>query len=332
MSSRETMRAVVVGEAGGPDVLEVREVPRPEPGAGQIRVRVRASGINRADLLQRQGRYPAPPGWPRDIPGLEYAGEVARVGEGVRRWRKGDRVMGLAGGGGYGEHLVVHERTAVPVPRGMALEDAGAVPEVFMTAYDALFRQMEMELGERLLIHAVGSGVGTAALQLARAGGVWTVGTSRTPEKVERAREMGLDVGVVSSGGWLEAVMEATDRRGVDVILDLVGADYLADNLAALASGGRHVVVGVPSGSRAEVDLRSLMRKRGRIRGTVLRARPLEEKALLARAFEDRVIPLFEAGDLAPVVHRTYDPADAPEAHRTMEENLNFGKLVLLWD
>ncbi len=325
------MRAVVITEPGEADVLRLREVERPEPGPGQVRIRVRTAGINRADLIQRRGHYPAPPGWPDDIPGLEYAGVVEELGEGVRDWDLGDRVMGLVGGGGYAEHVVVHERTPVRVPDGVGLDEAGAIPEVFMTAFDALFRQMGLAAGETLLIHAVGSGVGTAALQLARAAGIRTVGTSRTAEKVERAVGMGLDVGVDSSDGWLESVMEATGGKGVDVILDLVGADYLEDNLSALASRGRHVVVGVPSGTRAEIDLRSLMRRRGRIQGTVLRARPLEEKAALAREFEARVVPLFERGDLAPVVHRVFEPEEAAGAHRTMEENLNFGTLLIRW-
>lgn len=331
MSGDATMRAVVITESGGPEVLKVREVRRPEPGAGQIRVRVRSGGINRADLIQRQGHYPAPPGWPQEIPGLEYAGVVEAVGEGVRRWSEGDRVMGLAGGGGYAERVVVHERTPVRVPEGLDLDDAGAVPEVFMTAYDALFRQAELGLGQSLLIHAVGSGVGTAAVQLARSAGVWSVGTSRTPEKVDRATTMGLNVGVVADDAWAERVAEALRGRGADVILDLVGAAYLEQNLEVLAPGGRQIVVGVPSGTTAEIDLRSLMGRRGRIRGTVLRARPLEEKAALSREFERRIVPLFEGGALRPVIDRAFEPEKAGDAHRFMQENRNFGKLLLRW-
>ena len=327
------MRAVVITEPGGPEVLELREVSRPAPGPGEVRVRVRSGGVNRADLLQRRGRYPAPSGWPAEIPGLEYAGVVEEVGEGVRLWSEGDRVMGLVGGGACAEHVVVHERTAVRVPAGMDLDHAGAVPEVFMTAYDALFRQAGLGLGETLLIHAVGSGVGTAAVQMARSAGVWSVGTSRTPEKVDRATALGLSVGVVAEGdGWADEVSEALRGRGADVILDLVGGSYLAPNQELLASGGRHVVVGVPGGSRTEIDLRALMGRRGTIRGTVLRARPLEEKAALAREFEGRVVPLFEAGALEPVVDRTFEPAEIAGAHRIMEENRNFGKLVIRWE
>ncbi|HSR41867.1 MAG TPA: zinc-binding dehydrogenase, partial [Longimicrobiales bacterium] len=213
------------------------------------------------------------------------------------------------------------------------LEEAGGVPEVFMTAWDALFRQMGLQTGETLLIHAVGSGVGTAALQLARAAGVRTVGTSRTPEKVDRALELGLDAGVLADEeGWIEEVMSATGRRGVDVILDLVGAAYLADNVRALTEGGRWIVVGVPSGIRGEIDLRGLMGRRATVRGTVLRARPLEEKAALAREFENRVVPLFERGALEPVIHGFFPPEEAGSAHAAMEGNENFGKLILEWE
>lgn len=327
------MRAVTIDEPGGPEVLRVREVERPRPGRGEVLVRVRASGINRADLLQRQGRYPAPEGWPQEIPGLEYAGTVEEVGPGVTAWSPGEEVMGLVGGGAYAEYVVVGDRTPVRVPEGVALEAAGGIPEVFVTAWDALLRQMGLEAGETLLIHAVGSGVGTAALQLARAAGARTVGTSRTPAKVDRARGLGLDVGIVSGGdGWTDEVRTATGGRGVDVILDLVGAAYLEGNARALAPGGRWIVVGVPGGSRGEIDLRSLMGSRATLRGTVLRARPPEEKATLARAFEERVVPLFERGALRPVVDRVL-PADAAgEAHGVMEANENFGKLILDWE
>lgn len=326
------MRAVVVGEPGGPEVLEVREVERPAPSRREVLVRVHSSGVNRADLLQRQGRYPAPPGWPAEIPGLEFAGTVEEAGPDVRLWKPGDRVMGIVGGGGYAEHVVVHEREAVRIPGSVALEEAGGIPEVFFTAYDALVRRLRVGLGESLLIHAVGSGVGTAALQIAGAAGLRTLGTSRTPAKVERAETLGLGRGLVAAGDWPERILDATEGRGVDAILDLVGGAYLAGNLRVLAEGGRQVVVGVPSGSRSEIDLRSLMRARGVLVGTVLRARPLEEKISLAREFERRLVPLLEAGGLRPVIDRRYPPEEAAEAHRRMEANENFGKLVLVWE
>ena len=328
----EFMQAVVVTEFGDPEVLKLQTVSRPDPGAQEVLVRVRSSGVNRADLIQRVGRYPAPPGFPQDVLGLEYAGVVESVGPGVELWEVGDRVMGILGGGGYAQYVVVHERTAVRVPAGVALEEAGAIPEVFMTAFDALFRQMGLSEGETVLIHAVGSGVGTAAVQLAQASGVRAIGTSRTKEKVERALEMGLDVAVLGDDQWPERVLAASGGEGVDVILDLVGGDYLEGNLKVMAQGGRQVVVGVPSGSIGQIDLRLLMGKRAQIKGTVLRARPLEEKITLAREFEHRVCPLFAARTVFPVVDRTLRPEEAPEAHRCLAANENFGKVLLLWD
>jgi len=325
------MRAVLITEFGGPEVLQLRTVERPEAGPREILVRVRSSGVNRADLLQRAGRYPAPQGSPEDIPGLEYAGVVEAVGAEVDLWQAGDRVMGILGGGGYAEYVTVHERTAVRVPAGVSLEDAGAIPEVFMTAFDALFRQMGLSEGETVLIHAVGSGVGTAAVQLAQAAGVQAIGTSRTREKLERALDLGLDVAVLGDDEWPQRVLAASGERGVDVILDLVGGEYLDGNLRVLAHGGRQIVVGVPSGANGPIDLRLLMGKRGTIKGTVLRARPLEEKITLAREFEHRVCPLFAARTVRPVVDRTFPPREAAAAHSAMAANRNFGKLLLLW-
>ncbi len=328
----DSMRAVVMAEFGDPEVLQLGTADKPEPGPGEILVRVRSSGLNRADLLQRVGRYPPPPGYSEKILGLEYAGVVEEVGPGVELWNVGDQVMGILGGGGYAEYVAVHERTAVKVPAGICLEDAGAIPEVFMTAFDALFRQMNLSEGETVLIHAVGSGVGTSAVQLAQAAGVRAIGTSRTPDKLDRALELGLDVGILGNGEWPERVMAASGGEGVDVILDLVGGDYLEGNLHVLGQGGRQVVVGVPSGSRGQIDLRLLMGKRALIKGTVLRARPLEEKITLAREFEHRVCPLFAAQTVRPVVHRTFPPDQAPDAHRALAANENFGKILLLWD
>ncbi len=328
----DSMRAVVMAGYGDPDVLQLRSVGKPDPGPGEILVRVRSSGLNRADLLQRVGRYPPPPGFSEEILGLEYAGVVEAAGPGVELWDLGDRVMGILGGGGYAEYVAVHERTAVKVPAGVSLEDAGAIPEVFMTAFDALFRQMGLSEGETVLIHAVGSGVGTAAVQLAQAAGVRAIGTSRTPDKLDRALELGLDMGILGDGEWPERVMAASGGEGVDVILDLVGGEYLEGNLQVLGQGGRQVVVGVPSGPKGQIDLRLLMGKRALIKGTVLRARPLEEKITLAREFEHRVCPLFAARNIRTVVDRTYPPDQAPSAHRAMAANENFGKILLLWD
>lgn len=338
MSPSTTMRAVVITGPGSPDVLHVEERIRRVPGPRDVRIKIRTSGVNRADLLQREGRYPGPPGWPEDIPGLECAGVVDAVGEEVTRWRVTDRVMGILGGGGYAESIVTHEDSLVPVPKGISLADAGAIPEVFMTAFDAVWLQMGLAEGETLLVHAVGSGVGTAALQLARAFGCRTVGTSRTQEKLERATALGLDERVLASdaeGGsssWADRVMEVTGGHGADVILDLVGGTYLEGNQRVMARGGRHVIVGVPGGRDGKFDLRLLMAKRGTIRGTVLRARPLAEKIELARVFEERVIPLFEQGRVKPVIDQVLPPEEAPAAHRLLEANANFGKVLLDWE
>ncbi|MCG6955178.1 MAG: NAD(P)H-quinone oxidoreductase [Gemmatimonadetes bacterium] len=325
------MRAVVITEPGAPEVLRVETVPRPEPRPGEVLVRVATSGVNRADLLQRRGSYPAPEGFPQDIPGLEFAGTVEGAASGVGRWKSGDAVMGITGGGGYAEYLVAPADAVIPVPRGVSLADAGAIPEVFITAWDALFLQERLSAGEALLIHAVGSGVGTAAFQLGRAFGATVVGTSRTPGKLERATELGLEHAVQADERWPERVLELTHGNGVDVILDLVGGPYLAGNQRVLARRGRHVVVGVTGGARAEVDLRALMGKRGSIRGTVLRARSLQEKAEIAAGFAQAVVPRFEDGTLKPVVDRLFPAEQAAEAHRLVEANRTFGKVLIRW-
>ena len=327
-----TMRAVWIDEFGGPEVLEVREVPRPRPGRGEVRVRVEAAGLNRADLVQRQGKYPPPEGWPSRVPGLEYAGTVEAVGPGTGLRRVGEPVMGIAGGGGQAEYVVVPERETIRIPEGMTREEAGGVPEVFMTAWDALERRLGLRSGETVLIHAVGSGVGTAALQLARVAGARTVGTARDGAKLRRAGELGLQHGVEGGSGWSDRVRDVTADRGVDAVLDLVGGVYLEENQRALAPGGRHVVVGVPGGAQATIDLRRLMTTRATLVGTVLRARPPEEKAELARDFERRLVPHFEEGRLRPVVEWAASPEEIAEAHRAMEENRTFGKVVLSWE
>lgn len=325
------MQAVVIKAFGGPESMEMEERAPPEPGAEEILVRVRVSALNRADLSQRRGHYAAPPGWPADVPGLEFAGTVAGLGGGQTRWKVGDRVMGIVGGGAYAEFLVTHGSTAVGIPDGLSFREGGAIPEVFMTAYDALFRQVGLGRGETVLIHAVGSGVGTAAVQLAKAFGARSIGTSRSREKLERARSLGLGVGVPADEGWPQAVLDATKGRGVEVVLDLVGGAYLEGNQEVLAPGGRHIVVGVPGGGRAQIDLRKLMGKRATLRGTVLRARSVGEKAELAREFEATVLPLFRVGKLRPVIDRTFAAGEVRAAHRRMEENLNFGKILLEW-
>lgn len=326
------MRAIVISRPGGPDVLEEERRPVPEPGPSEIRVRIRASGLNRADLLQRRGGYPAPAGAPADVPGLEYAGEVDAVGPGAGLWSVGNRVMGIVAGGGHAEYVCVHEREAMRVPHNLSLEEAAAIPEVFLTAYDAVIRQLDVQVGERLLIHAAGSGVGTAAIQLARASGVFTLGTSRTADKLRRASELGLDVAIdAAAADWAARVEQETGREGVHAVLDLVGGDYFADNLRVLAMRGRMIVVGTVAGARAELNLGMLLRKRLHLMGTVLRSRPLEEKIALARDFSSAVLPLFASGRIRPVLERVYPFAEVRAAHREMEENRNFGKIVLTW-
>jgi putative PIG3 family NAD(P)H quinone oxidoreductase len=326
------MRAVVVTRPGGPEVLQLAERPLPEPGPGEIRVRVHASALNRADLLQRRGLYPAPPGAPQDVPGLEYAGEVDAVGEGAGLWAVGNRVMGIVGGGGYAEYVTVHEREAMRIPQGLSYEEGAAIPEAFLTAYDALFTRLELLMGERVLIHAVGSGVGTAALQLARAAGAVTIGTSRSPDKLRRAAELGLDVGIDTGKEDLAAALEnATSGGGVHAVVDLVGGKLLEESLRGLAQGGRVVVVGTVAGSKVELDLGLLLRRRIRIVGTVLRTRPLEEKIALAREFSSTVLPLLSSGKIRPIIDRVIPFADVADGHRRMEENDTFGKIVLKW-
>lgn len=324
------MKAIVITRPGAPDVLELRDVADPMPGPREIRVRVHATAINRADLLQRAGHYPAPAGSPADIPGLEYAGVVERTGADVTRWEIGDRVMGLVGGGSYAELLVTHEDETAAIPDALDFTHAAAVPEAFITAHDALFTQMRLAAGETLLIHAVGSGVGTAGLQLAREAGARVIGTQRSAWKLERARSLGLDVAIDSSTqDFVDIVKSETDGRGVDGVLELVGGDYLAGDIEALALKGRILLVGLVAGATTQLDMRALLRKRATLIGTVLRARSHADKVAVTRAFERDVVPLLAAGRVAPVVDQVLPLADAARAHTIVHENRNFGKVVL---
>src|SRR6266496_482072 len=326
------MKAVIITRPGGSEVLEIQERPTPEPDVGQIRVRVKASAVNRADILQREGNYPVPPGVPADIIGMEYVGEVEALGPSASLWETGDRVMGIVGGAGHAEFLCVHEREAMPVPESMSWEEAAAIPEAFLTAYDALFNRLQLRLGETLLIHAVGSGVGTAGVQIARVAGATVVGTARTAEKLERAKLLGLHVGIdASRGDWLKLVEAAIGPARVHALMDLVGGNYLDSNLRVLAPRGRVVLVGLTAGPAAQLNMRVLLHKRLTIVGTVLRARPLEEKISLAREFSERVVPLFDTGRLRPVVDRVFPFDEIRDAHELMEANRSFGKIVLSW-
>lgn len=322
------MRAVVITRPGGPEVLEVQEVARPEPQGDEVRVQVRAAGINRADLLQRAGGYPAPPGAPGNIPGLEFAGVVEAVGPRVRQWQPGQRVMGLAGGGAQAEYILEPEGLLVEIPENLDFVQAAAIPEVFMTAHDALFTQAGLQMGERVLIHAAGSGVGTAAIQLAHATGATVYGTSRTVEKLERARPLGLDVGL-SDQDFAAEVQRLTDGTGVNVVLDFVGATYLQQNLEALATWGRIVFLATMGGTQANINLGMLMGKRASLKGVTLRTRTLEEKMAVTRRFAAHVLPLLANGKVKPIIERVYPLEQTGQAHAEMGENRNFGKLVV---
>lgn len=324
------MRAIVIREPGGPEVLELREVDAPAPSPGHVLVRVAFAGINRADLMQRQGRYPAPAGVPADIPGLEYAGTIEAVGAGVTRFKSGDRVMGLVGGGAYAELVTAHEREVVPVPAELSLEQAAAVPEAYVTAYDALVVRARLAQGESVLVHAAGSGVGTAGVQIARSLGCLVLGTSRTAEKLERCRRLGLDEAIVpSEGAFASEVRARTAGRGVDVVLELVGGDYVAESLQACAVRGRLVLVGLTGGRKSELDLGRVLANRLEIVGTALRSRPLEEKIEAAKLLELRIAPLLVRGVLRPIIDRVFSLADAAEAHRYVQEDASFGKVLL---
>ncbi len=322
------MRAVVITRPGGPEVLEIQDVETPEPIGDQVRVRVRAAGLNRADLSQRMGAYPAPAGAPADIPGLEFAGEIDAVGPLVRMYQKGQRVMGILGGGGQAEYILVHEGLLVAIPGNLDFVQAAAIPEVFMTAHDGLFMQAGLQMGERVLIHAAGSGVGTAAIQLAHAVGATTFGTSRTPDKLERAKPLGLDVGL-SDKNFASEIKQRTNGEGVHVVLDFIGAAYMEQNLDALTTWGRIVFLATLGGTQANVNLSLLMGKRIQMRGCTMRTRTLEEKLAVTRRFSTQVLPLLARGTVKPIVEQVYPMQEIGEAHKAMASNTNFGKLIV---
>lgn len=326
------MRAVVITQYGGPEVLAVREVPDPpSPSANQVTVRVRAAALNRADLLQRLGRYPAPAGFPPDIPGLEFAGEVLATGPEVQRWKSGQRVFGITGGGAQAELVITPEDQLAEVPPNLNWIQAAAVPEVFITAHDALFATASLQAGESVLIHAAGSGVGTAAIQLARAAGAKVFGTARTAAKLEQAAHLGLSasIAVGDPSSIVEAVRDWTKGEGVDVVLDLVGAAYLDANLRSLAKRGRMVLVGTTAGAKGTLEFGLVMSKRLKIIGTVLRSRSAEEKASATQQFQREVVPLLAAGSVRPIVDSTFRLEEVAAAHQRLESNATFGKVVL---
>jgi NADPH:quinone reductase len=307
------MRAVTIRDKE----ISVEDHPDPEPGAGEVLVRVRAAGINGADMMQRRGMYPAPKGAPQDIPGLELAGEVVARGPGAERFAEGDRVMAIVGGGGQAELATVHERQAMPVPDGLNWTEAGGTPEVFTTAHDAVFTQGGLRMGERLLVHGGAGGLGAAA-------GAHVTATVRRPEAREAVTTLGAHE-VLEPDGFAE-------HGPFDVILELVGAPNLGPNLEALATQGRIVVIGIGAGAKGELNLRDLMTKRATLRASTLRARPLEEKALTARAMEEHVLPLFAAGALRVPIAETFPLDRAADAYDRFAEGGKVGKIVLLTD
>lgn len=326
------MIAAVIPRFGPPEVLEVRDYPTPTPSAREVLVRVHASALNRADLLQRIGRYPAPPGWPSDVPGLEFAGEVAATGSDAVRWRTGDRVFGLAGGGAHAEYVAVHEATLIRIPDAMTWHEAAAIPEAFITAYDAMVTQGALRSGETVLVHAVASGVGLAAVQIARAWGAHPYGTSRTPDKLPVAVAAGMIEGVAlpdSLDPLAAAVARWTDGRGIDLTIDLVGGAYLQASIAGAAQQGRVLLVGAVAGARAEVDVRQILGKRLTLRGTVMRARTLEERIAVAAAFEADVLPRLASGELVASIDSVFSLSAIAEAHSRMETNQTAGKVII---
>jgi putative PIG3 family NAD(P)H quinone oxidoreductase len=323
------MRAVTVPEPGGPDALVVSDLPDPTPGEGEVVVAVSGTAVNRADTLQRQGFYPPPPG-ASDVLGLECSGVVAAVGSGVESWWVGDEVCALLAGGGYAEQVLVPAGQLMPVPAGVDLVTAGALPEVACTVWSNVFMIARLQAGETLLVHGGAGGIGTMAIQLAHALGATVVTTAGSAEKLEVCRSLGADVAVsYKDADFVTAVADATGGRGADVILDNMGAAYLGRNLDALATEGRLVIIGMQGGSKGELDINKLLRKRGAVIATSLRARPVAEKAAICASVVEHVWPLVEDGSVRPVVHTVLPLERAAEAHRLMEAGDQIGKIVL---
>lgn len=316
------MHAIVIREPGGPEVLEWAEVPDPVPGPGEVVLEIAASAVNRADLMQRQGFYPPPPGAP-PYPGLEASGRIAEIGEGVTGWQVGDEVCALLGGGGYAERVAVPAGQLLPVPAGVSVVDAAGLPEVACTVWSNVFMVGRLKAGETLLVHGGGSGIGTMAIQLGKAMGARVVCTVGSPEKAERCRRLGADLVIDYRNE------DFAEAGPYDVILDIIGAKYLERNVASLATGGRLVVIGLQGGSRGELELGLLLSKRAAVHATSLRARPLLEKAAIVADVRKNVWPLIESGTLRPIIETTVPMAKAAQAHRLLAESGHFGKILL---
>jgi NADPH:quinone reductase len=323
------MTAIAIRAPGGPDVLTAEPRPMPAPGAGEILVKVGAAGVNRPDVMQRMGQYPPPPG-ATDIPGLEIAGEVVARGTGVTRWKEGDRVMALVIGGGYAEFCLAHESHALPVPAGISLIEAAAIPETFFTVWYNTFERGRLAAGETILIHGGTSGIGTTAIQLAKAFGAHVITTAGTPEKCEACRKLGAATAInYKTEDFVEATKKATGGRGADVVLDIIGGDYIERNYEAAAVEGRILQIAFQSSPRATVDFRRIMLKRLTHTGSTLRARAVADKGAIARAVEAKVLPLIAAGRVKPLIDSTFPLRNAAAAHARMESSEHIGKIVL---
>jgi NADPH2:quinone reductase len=325
----ETMTVVEISAAGGPEMLRTARRPVPAPGHGEALIRVAAAGVNRPDVMQRAGQYPPPPG-ASDLPGLEVAGEVARVGPGVAASLAGAQVCALTAGGGYAEYCLAPADQCLPVPAGLDVVQAAALPETFFTVWTNLFERARLGGGESFLVHGGSSGIGTTAIQLAEAFGARVFATAGSAEKCRVCEDLGAERAIdYKAEDFVAAVKAATGGRGVDVILDMVGAAYLARNIAALADDGRLVVIGFMGGVKAELDLVAVLRRRLTVTGSALRPRSLEAKARIAAALKAHVWPLIESGRVRPLIHKTFPLADAAQAHALMESSTHVGKIVL---
>ncbi|HUD52898.1 NAD(P)H-quinone oxidoreductase [Parvibaculum sp.] len=329
MSLPDRMKAIAITKPGGPEVLELAEIDRPEPGHGEILIRVEAAGVNRPDTIQRMGFYAPPPGAP-DTPGLEVAGEVVATGPGVTLWKAGERVCALLGGGGYAEYATVHETHALPIPKGFSLIEAAALPETFFTVWTNVFERGALKAGETFLVHGGTSGIGTTAIQLAHIFGARVFATAGSADKCAACLQLGAEAAInYREQDFVAEVKKLTGGRGVDVILDMVGGDYIARNIQSAAQDGRIVSIAFLNGSAAEINFMPVMLKRLTLTGSTLRPRSIEEKAALARALREKVWPLLDAGRVRPRIDATFPLAEAAKAHELMEKSSHIGKIML---
>ena len=326
------MKAVKIKSYSEQPVLELADMPSQRPQSFEVKINVKAAGVNQADLLQARGKYPAPKNCPQDIPGLEFAGVITELGQFVDKFRIGDRVFGLTGSGAYTQELIVHADCVSKIPENLSFVEAAAIPEAFITAYDALITQMKLAIGETLLISAIGSGVGVAALQIAKSMGVKVIGTSRTQDKLSKAQTFGLDYPLCVDEQKFASAVKEIFPSGVDVILELIGGDYLIEDIDCAAQKGRIIIVGLLAGRMANIDLGKILSKRLTIKGTTLRARPLAEKILANQILEKNLVPLIEAGKLCPVINEIFPLKEATQALKYLASSKNFGKIILACD